>query len=82
MPSLLDFLPRQHAATAYPLARLWGLDRGTDGSGWWAWRCTCGRDVGAERRAAYSGQPAADRMAWWHEHDAEPWAALLSGDGR
>lgn len=70
---------RAHVAEPYELARLWGLDSSVDGSGWWAWRCTCGRDVGAERRAAYSDPVGACRMAWWHMRDHEPWANSLPG---
>jgi hypothetical protein len=75
----LDLLAPQHTAVPYPLKRLWGLDSSVDGSGWWAWRCTCGRDVGAEKRCAYSGEASALEMAWHHMHDREPWAHPLSG---
>jgi hypothetical protein len=75
----LELLPRQHIATPYPLERLWGLDKATGGTGWWAWRCTCGRDVGAERKCAYGCEASALRMAWWHMRDREPWANPLPG---
>ena len=75
----LDLLPQLHVATPYPLARLWGLDKSVDGTGWWAWRCTCGRDVGTEQRAAWSHEASALRMAWHHVRDAEPWANPLPG---
>lgn len=74
MNEQLDLLPRLHETEAYPLARLWGVDRSvTCARPWWAWRCTCGRDVGAERRAAYSGRAGAEEMAGWHRRDREPW---------
>ncbi len=69
-PTLFDDttfnLPPAHTAVPYPLARLWGLDKSVDGSGWWAWKCTCGRDVGAEQRAAYSSKTDAQQMADHH----------------
>lgn len=55
-----------HETIAYRLERLWGVDRSVPSGGWWAWRCTCGRDVGAERRAAYSHEGSAERMAAHH----------------
>ena len=75
----LELPLRQHTATPYRLDRLWGLDKSVDGSGWWAWRGTCGRDVGAEQRAAYGGEASALRMAWWQMHDLEPWENPLPG---
>lgn len=78
--SQLELLPAEHVTTVYRLARLWGVDRSvTSAHVWWAWRCTCGRDVGAEQRCAYSGEVSAARMAWWHRRDAEPWFAPLPG---
>lgn len=46
---------------------------------WWAYRCTCGHDVGLNRRALYSHESSAERMAWHHRHDLEPWLNPLPG---
>lgn len=79
-PIQLELELRQHIAVPYKLARLWGLDSSVKQAGdWWAWRCACGRDVGAERRCAYSGENPALRQAWWHMRDLEPWANPLPG---
>lgn len=69
----LDLLAPQHVAEPYRLERLWGLDPSVPDHGWWAWRCTCGRDPGAEKRCAYGGEKPALEMAWWHMRDREPW---------
>lgn len=73
----LDLLAPRHVTEVYTLDRLWGLDSSVKQSReWWAWRCICGRDVGAERRCAYSGELSAAQMAWYHRRDSEPWIPL------
>lgn len=76
----LDLFAAEHETQVYKLDRLWDLDRSIVQAGdWWAWRCACGRDVGAEHRAAYSGPIAAERMAWHHKRKHEPWNNPLPG---
>lgn len=58
-----------HRTEVYQLDHLWDSDRSTWHIPWWAWRCSCGRDVGAERRAAYGWPAGAEEMAGHHRRD-------------
>lgn len=72
----LALLPLVHDTAVYQLDKLWGITA-TDAAGiaWYSWRCTCGRDPGAERRAAFSHPAGAEQMAAHHRHDWAPWNA-------
>jgi hypothetical protein len=74
MQGQLDLLALlDHRTEVYRLDHLWGTDRSTWHIGpWWAWRCSCGRDVGAEQRAAYGWEAGAEEMAAAHR-DREGW---------
>lgn len=77
MQGQLDlFAPAEHVTEVYLLPKgLWGVDKAIKQPPWWAWRCSCGRDVGAECRAAYSDETDAERMAEHHRCDSAPWKA-------
>jgi hypothetical protein len=53
----LELLPLTHETEVYPCGS------------WWAWRCTCGRDPGAEGLARWSHEDLAARMAGHHRGD-------------
>lgn len=78
-PAQLDLLPAEHQTTVYRLDLVKGQKFVDPALPWYAWRCSCGRDVGAEHRCAYSGPVSAERMAWWHRRNSEPWNNPLPG---
>jgi hypothetical protein len=75
MKGQLDlFAPAEHVVQVYVLPKgLWGVDKAIKQQPWWAWRCSCGRDVGAEQRCAYSGRAGAEQMAEHHARDSAFW---------
>jgi hypothetical protein len=68
------FAPASHVTEVYILPKgLWGVDKSVKQQPWWAWRCSCGRDVGAEQRAAAAWRAGAEDMARRHEAAGAAW---------
>jgi len=81
-PALVDgqqpLLVPEHITETFHLTtkhdRYWHVLATSKKNTWWTWRCSCGRDMAAETRAAFSHEGAAEEMAWWHRYEKEPWA--------